>query len=72
MLVFVEIEKPLVLSGWWVEQPENVLTEAYTDVKMLENPGAGREIGWLRRCHGPAGRPGLEAGADLPGPDGAF
>jgi hypothetical protein len=46
--MFVEIEKPLVLSGWCVEQPENVLAETYTNVEMLENLCAGRETGWLR------------------------
>jgi hypothetical protein len=48
------------------------LAEAYTNVEMLENLGAGRETGWLRHCHCPTGRPGLEAGADLPRPDGVF
>jgi hypothetical protein len=36
-----------VLSGWYVEQPENVLTKACIDVEMLENSSFSREFGWL-------------------------
>jgi hypothetical protein len=45
--MLVEIKKSFVFSGWHVGQPENVLSKACTDVKMLEDSGLSREIGWL-------------------------
>jgi hypothetical protein len=46
--VLVKIKKSFVFLRWHVEQSENVLVKACTDVEMLEDSSLSRETRWLR------------------------